>query len=52
MGGDIYVGVTFPVILREYPTYTLMPMQNDSFIQWNGGFRAAIFVGIPAGLPE
>jgi hypothetical protein len=40
MGGDIYVGVTFPVILREYPTYTLMPMQNDSFIQWNGGFRA------------
>ena len=40
MGGDIYVGVTFPVILREYPTYTLMPMANDSFIQWNGGFKA------------
>ena len=40
LGGNIYVGVTFPVILREYPTYTLMPYANDSFIQWNGGFRA------------
>ncbi|CAB5225340.1 hypothetical protein UFOVP746_3 [uncultured Caudovirales phage] len=40
MGGNIYVGVTFPVILREYPTYTLMPMANDSFIQWNGMFKA------------
>ena len=35
-----YTGVTFPVILREYPTYTLVPMTNDSFIQWNGGFKA------------
>jgi hypothetical protein len=35
-----YTGVTFPVILREYPTYTLVPMTNDSFIQWNGGFQA------------
>ena len=40
MGGDLYAGVTFPVILREYPTYTLMPMKNDSFIQWNGNFKA------------
>lgn len=35
-----YTGITFPVILREYPTYTLVPMTNDSFIQWNGGFKA------------
>lgn len=35
-----YTGVTFPVVLREYPTYTLTPMTNDSFIQWNGGFKA------------
>lgn len=40
MGGGTFVGVTFPVILREYPTYTLMPMTNDSFIQWNGNFNA------------
>lgn len=40
LGGDNYNGVTFPVILRDYPTYTLMPMANDSFIQWNGGFKA------------
>lgn len=40
MGGDNYTGVTFPVILREYPTYTLVPMTNDSFIQWSGTFNA------------
>jgi hypothetical protein len=40
MGGSTYAGVTFPVILREYPTYTLVPMTNDSFIQWNGSFVA------------
>ena len=40
MGGSTYAGVTFPVILREYPTYTLVPMTNDSFIQWNGAFVA------------
>jgi hypothetical protein len=40
MGGSTYQGVTFPVILREYPTYTLVPMTNDSFIQWNGPFVA------------
>lgn len=40
MGGDIYVGTTFPVILREYPTYTLSPITNDSFIQWSGSFVA------------
>ena len=40
MGGSTYAGVTFPVILREYPTYTLVPMTNNSFIQWNGPFVA------------
>ena len=40
MGGDTYTGITFPVILREYPTYTLIPITNDSFIQWSSGFRA------------
>jgi len=40
LGGSTYTGVTFPVILREYPTYTLVPMTNDSFIQWSGPFRA------------
>ena len=38
--GSSYTGVTFPVILRDYPTYTLIPMTNDSFIQWSGSFKA------------
>jgi len=40
MGGSTYTGVTFPVILRDYPTYTLMPITNDSFISWSGQFKA------------
>lgn len=40
MGGNTYTGTTFPVILREYPTYTLVPIKNDSFIQWSGSFVA------------
>lgn len=40
LGGTSYVGCTFPVILREYPTYTLVPMTNDSFISWSGNFTA------------
>jgi hypothetical protein len=40
MGGSTFTGVTFPVILREYPTYTLIPMTDDSFIQWGGIFTA------------
>lgn len=40
MGGTQYTGVTFQVVLREYPTYTLVPIANDSYIQWNGTFRA------------
>lgn len=38
MGGTNYVGITFPVILKSYPSYTLVPMTNDSFIQWAGEF--------------
>lgn len=41
LGGSSYTGITFPVILREYPTYTLVPCYaNDSFIQWSGSFMA------------
>ena len=40
MGGSTYLGTTFPVILQQYPTYTLVPMTNDSFIQWAGTFKA------------
>ena len=40
MGGNTYTGCTFPVILQAYPTYTLIPMTNDSFISWSNGFQA------------
>ena len=40
MGGSAYTGVTFPVVLTDYPTYTLIPIANDSFIQWAGEFTA------------
>jgi hypothetical protein len=40
IGGNTYIGVTFPVILQQYPNYTLIPMTNDSFIQWSGTFKA------------
>jgi hypothetical protein len=40
LGGLTYIGVTFPVILQEYPTYSFVPMTNDSFIAWNGSFKA------------
>ena len=40
LGGSTYLGTTFPVILQQYPTYTLVPMTNDSFIQWAGTFKA------------
>lgn len=40
LGGSSYTGTTFCVILREYPTYTLVPIADDSFIQWNGNFKA------------
>ena len=40
LGGTNYTGITFPVILTEYPNYTLVPMTNDSFIAWSGTFKA------------
>lgn len=40
MGTQLYTGVTFQVVLREYPTYTLVPFTNDSYIAWNGEFKA------------
>ena len=40
MGGTNYTGTTFPVVLRDYPTYTLVPMTNDSVISWSGSFKA------------
>jgi len=40
LGGSTYTGITFPVIVREYPTYSLTPITNDSFIAWNGPFSA------------
>lgn len=40
MGGSTYTGITFPVVLREYPTYSLTPTANDSFINWSGQFTA------------
>jgi hypothetical protein len=40
LGGSTYIGTTFPVVMRDYPTYTLVPMTNDSFISWDGAFSA------------
>jgi len=40
MGGNLYTGITFPVVLRDYPTYTFVPITNDSFIRWSGTFKA------------
>jgi len=40
MGGSTYTGTTFQVVLRDYPTYTLQPITNDSFIEWSGTFKA------------
>ena len=40
MGGSTYTGVTFQVVLRDYPTYSLTPITNDSFINWSGSFKA------------
>lgn len=40
MGEQTYTGITFAVILQQYPNYTLMPITNDSYIQWNQSFKA------------
>jgi len=40
LGGSNYTGITFCVVAREYPTYDLVPITNDSFISWTGAFSA------------
>jgi hypothetical protein len=40
LGGATFTGITFPVILVQYPNYTLIPMTNDSFLSWTSTFRA------------
>ena len=40
LGGNTFIGTTFPVILQQYPNYTLIPMTDDSFIGWTGTFKA------------
>jgi hypothetical protein len=40
LGGTTYTGVTFCVVVKDYPTYSLMPITNDSFISWSGEFSA------------
>lgn len=40
LGGSTYTGVTIPVVLIEYPDYTLVPLKDDSFVSWNGAFKA------------
>lgn len=40
LGGSTYTGVTFPLVMTEYPTYSLTPITNDSFITWTGEFKA------------
>ena len=40
LGGSTYTGITFCVIVKDYPTYKLVPITNDSFISWDGAFNA------------
>jgi hypothetical protein len=40
LGGNTYTGITFCVIVKDYPTYNLVPITNDSFISWDGAFTA------------
>ena len=40
LGGSTYTGITFCVVMKDYPTYNLMPITNDSFISWDGTFSA------------
>jgi hypothetical protein len=40
LGGSSYTGVTFCVVAKDYPTYDLVPITNDSFISWTGAFSA------------
>jgi hypothetical protein len=38
LGGTTYTGITFCVVAKDYPTYNLVPITNDSFIAWDGVF--------------
>lgn len=40
LGGSTYTGITFCVKVKDYPTYNLVPITNDSFISWDGAFSA------------
>jgi hypothetical protein len=40
LGGSTYTGITFCVVVKDYPTYDLVPITNDSFISWTGAFSA------------
>jgi hypothetical protein len=40
LGGSTYSGITFPVMMQNYPTTSLVPMTNDSFISWSDAFTA------------
>lgn len=40
LGGLTYTGITIPVLLSKYPTYSFSPIKDDSFIQWDGDFQA------------
>ena len=40
LGGTVYTGITFCVVAKDYPTYDLVPITNDSFISWSGSFSA------------
>ena len=40
IGGSTYTGITFCVVAKDYPTYNLVPITNDSFISWDGAFSA------------
>lgn len=40
LGGSTYTGITFCVVAKDYPTYDLVPITNDSFISWTGAFSA------------
>jgi len=40
LGGLTYTGITIPVLLSKYPTYSFTPIKDDSFINWGGDFQA------------
>lgn len=40
LGGSTYTGITFCVVVKDYPMYSLVPITNDSFISWAGDFNA------------